>query len=128
MQRNLLDTHTLIWFINGNTTLSNKVRQAIEAHDAVNFVSIASLWEIAVKVSLSKLELKTTYSKIYDQLIDNGFELLPITFEDTLIVSGLPFVHRDPFDRLIIAQAMNNNLTILSKDQHFSSYEVPVLW
>ena len=128
MQRNLLDTHTLIWFINGNTTLSNKVRQAIEAHDAVNFVSIASLWEIAVKVSLGKLELKTTYSKIYDQLIDNGFELLPITFEDTLIVSGLPFVHRDPFDRLIIAQAMNNNLTILSKDQHFSSYEVPVLW
>jgi PIN domain nuclease of toxin-antitoxin system len=128
MQRNLLDTHTLIWFINGNTTLSDKVRQAIEAHDAVNFVSIASLWEIAVKVSLGKLELKTTYSKIYDQLIDNGFELLPITFEDTLIVSGLPFVHRDPFDRLIIAQAMNNNLTILSKDQHFSSYEVPVLW
>ncbi|MBX3257406.1 MAG: type II toxin-antitoxin system VapC family toxin [Chitinophagaceae bacterium] len=128
MQRNLLDTHTLIWFINGNTTLSNKVRQAIEAHDAVNFVSIASLWEIAVKVSLGKLELKTTYSKIYDQLIDNGFELLPITFEDTLIVSGLPFVHRDPFDRLIIAQAMNNNLTILSKDQHFSSYQVPVLW
>ncbi|MBX2923345.1 MAG: type II toxin-antitoxin system VapC family toxin [Chitinophagaceae bacterium] len=128
MQRNLLDTHTLIWFINGNRTLSNKVRQAIEAHDAVNFVSIARLWEIAVKVSLGKLELKTTYSKIYDQLIDNGFELLPITFEDTLIVSGLPFVHRDPFDRLIIAQAMNNNLTILSKDQHFSSYEVPVLW
>lgn len=84
--------------------------------------------EIAVKVSLGKLELKTTYSKIYDQLIDNGFELLPITFEDTLIVSGLPFVHRDPFDRLIIAQAMNNNLTILSKDQHFSSYEVTVLW
>lgn len=128
MQRNLLDTHTLIWFINGNTTLPNKVRQVIEANDAVNFVSIASLWEISVKVSLGKLELKTTYSKIYDQLIDNGFELLPITFEDTLIVSGLPFVHRDPFDRLIIAQAMNNNLTILSKDQHFSSYEVPVLW
>jgi PIN domain nuclease of toxin-antitoxin system len=128
MQRNLLDTHTLIWFINGNTTLPNKVRQVIEANDAVNFVSIASLWEISVKVSLGKLELKTTYSKIYDQLIDNGFELLPITFEDTLIVSGLPFVHRDPFDRLIIAQAMNNNLTILSKDQHFSSYEVTVLW
>lgn len=128
MQRNLLDTHTLIWFINGDTTLSNKVRQAVEANDAVNFVSIVSLWEIAVKVSLGKLELKTTYSKVYDQLIDNAFELLPITFEDTLIVSGLPFVHRDPFDRLIIAQAMNNNLIILSKDQHFSSYEVTVLW
>ncbi|MBN8789331.1 MAG: type II toxin-antitoxin system VapC family toxin [Terrimonas sp.] len=128
MQRNLLDTHTLIWFINGDTTLSNKVRQAVEANDTVNFVSIVSLWEIAVKVSLGKLELKTTYYKIYDQLIDNGFELLPITFEDTLIVSGLPFVHRDPFDRLIIAQAMNNNLIILSKDQHFSSYEATVLW
>ncbi|MCO5240826.1 MAG: type II toxin-antitoxin system VapC family toxin [Chitinophagaceae bacterium] len=128
MQRNLLDTHTLIWFINGDTTLSNKVRQAIEAQDVINFVSIASLWEIAVKVSLGKLELRTIYSKIYEQLIDNGFELLPITFEDTLIVSGLPFVHRDPFDRLIIAQAMNNNLTILSKDPHFSSYEVTVLW
>jgi len=91
-------------------------------------VSIASLWEIAVKVSLGKLDLKTTYSRIYDQLIDNGFELLPITFEDTAIISDLPFIHRDPFDRLIIAQAINNNLTILSKDQHFSAYEVTVFW
>lgn len=128
MLRNLLDTHTLIWFINGDRDLSDKVRKAIEAADSANFVSIASLWEMAIKVSLGKLELKTPFSHVYNQMSNNGFELLPITFEDTLKLSVLPWEHRDPFDRLIIAQALNNDLTILSKDGHFSSYAAKVLW
>ena len=124
----LLDTHTLIWFISGSKELSQTARQAIEEDNVTNFVSIASLWEIAIKVSLNKLELKTSFSQINKQLLENGFELLPITFEDTLTVSALPFHHRDPFDRIIITQAITNGLIIISKDEHFSLYGVNVIW
>lgn len=128
MQRNLLDTHALIWFINGDTNLSLKAKQAIETTNAINFVSIASLWEISIKISLGKLELKVPYRQIFQQIMDNGFEILPITFEDTFVLSTLSFHHRDPFDRLIITQAMNNKLTVLSKDEHFTSYKISLLW
>jgi PIN domain nuclease of toxin-antitoxin system len=128
MQLNLLDTHTLIWFIGGNKELSHNARQVIEAENATNFISIATLWEIAIKISLGKLELKTPFNQINQQLLENGFEVLPITFEDTLIVSTLPFHHRDPFDRIIIAQAITNKLSIISKDEHFSSYSAKVIW
>ena len=128
MQQNLLDTHTLIWFIDGSDQLSQRARQEIETENANNFVSIASFWEIAIKVSLGKLELKTTFNQINNKLIENGFEVLPITFEDTLVISSLPLHHRDPFDRIIIAQAMTNNITIVSKDRQFSLYGVKVIW
>ncbi len=128
MQQYLLDTHTLIWFIGGNKELSQVARQSIEAIDATNFVSIASLWEIAIKISLGKLELKTPFNQINRQILENGFEILPITFDDTLTVSALPFHHRDPFDRIIIVQAITNGLTIISKDEHFSSYDAKVIW
>ena len=128
MQQNLLDTHALIWFISGSKELSQAAQSSIEADDANNFVSIANLWEIAIKISLGKLELKTPFKEIGRQISENGFEILPVTFEDTLTVSTLPFLHRDPFDRIIIAQAITNGLTIISKDQNFSSYSVNVIW
>jgi len=128
MKQYLLDTHTLIWFIGGNNELSEAARRSIEGENVTNFVSIASLWEIAIKVSLNKLELKTPFNQINMQLLKNGFELLPVTFEDTLTVAALPFHHRDPFDRIIIAQAITNGLTIISKDEHFPSYGVNLIW
>lgn len=128
MQQNLLDTHTLIWFIEGSDQLSQKARQEIETENTNNFVSIASLWEIAIKVSLGKIELKTSFHQINNKLSENGFEILPLTFEDTLIISTLPFHHRDPFDRIIIAQAMTNKMTIISKDGQFSLYGAKVVW
>ena len=128
MQQNLLDTHTLIWFIEGSDQLSQKARQEIETENTNNFVSIASLWEIAIKVSLGKIELKTSFYQINNKLSENGFEILPLTFEDTLIISTLPFHHRDPFDRIIIAQAMTNKMTIISKDGQFSLYGAKVVW
>lgn len=70
---NLIDTHTFIWFIEGDNQLSKQARKAIERNDAINFVSIASLWEIAVKISLKKLELKTPFSIISTQILNNGF-------------------------------------------------------
>ena len=123
----LLDTHTLIWFLNGDKELSTKARQAIESPETTNFVSIVSLWEIAIKISLHKLDLKTSFEKIGEEISNNNFEMLSITFQDTLILSSLPFHHRDPFDRLLIAQSINNKFTLISKDQHFESYKGKVL-
>lgn len=124
----LLDTHTLIWFINGENELSSSARKSIEHPGANNFVSIASIWEIAVKISLGKLKLNAPMSKIPEQLDKNGFQLLPISLDDTMMLSSLPFHHRDPFDRLLIVQSKTNNLTIISKDGQFSNYGVAVLW
>lgn len=124
----LLDTHTLIWFLNGDKNLSSKARKAIESFEALNFVSIASLWEIAIKVSLSRLELKTSFEKIEEEIIKNDFKMLSISFRDTLVLSALPFHHRDPFDRLLIAQSMNNDFILISKDPFFDSYQIKTLW
>jgi PIN domain nuclease of toxin-antitoxin system len=127
-KQNLLDTHTIIWFIDGSKEISRVARQEIESENAANFVSIASLWEMAIKISLGKLELKTPFNQINIKLAENGFAILPVTFEDTLIVSALPFHHRDPFDRLIIAQSMTNKLSVISKDDLFSYYSIKVIW
>lgn len=124
----LLDTHTLIWFLNGDKDLSSNARKAIESFEALNFVSIASLWEIAIKVSLGRLDLKTSFEKIEEEIIKNNFKMLPITFRDTMVLSTLPFHHRDPFDRLLIAQSMNNKFIVISKDQRFDSYKIKLLW
>jgi len=124
----LLDTHTIIWFINGDLELSKKARNVIEEDSSANFVSIASLWEIAIKVSLGKLELNGPFSEIRTQLDQNGFQLLPITWEDTLLIASLPFHHRDPFDRILIAQSINTNLKIITKDDQFKNYAVSLIW
>ena len=125
---NLLDTHTFIWFNEGDIQLSKDARKAIERDDVINFISIASLWEISIKISLGKLELKTPFSSISDQILKNGFQILPITFHDTLALSKLPFHHRDPFDRMIISQSISNKLAIVSKDKNFKDYQVSLIW
>jgi PIN domain nuclease of toxin-antitoxin system len=125
---NLIDTHALIWFLNGDNNLSEKAKKAIEDKDANNFVSIASLWEIAIKISLGKLELKTPFAEISKQIEINGFQILPVTFEDTLILSTLPFYHRDPFDRIIISQSITNKFSIISKDSYFDAYNIALIW
>ena len=128
MQQNLLDTHTFIWFIDGDKQLSQTARTSIEGDNVANYVSIGSLWEISIKISLKKLELKVPFDQINKQFLENGFELLPVTFADTLTVSTLPFHHRDPFDRIIIAQALNSGINIITTDENFSLYGVNVIW
>jgi PIN domain nuclease of toxin-antitoxin system len=124
----LLDTHALIWFLNGDKFLSSKARKAIESENASNFVSIASLWEIAIKISLDRLSIKVPFKKLSEELDKNNFQLLPITFSDTVVLTSLKFHHRDPFDRLIISQAIANGFTLISKDGEFSKYEIKLLW
>lgn len=124
----LLDTHTLIWFLGGDKNLSTHARNAIESDGVTNYVSIVSLWEIAIKISLGRLELKSPFEKIEEEIFKNDFQILPITFKDTLILSTLPFNHNDPFDRVLIFQGINNKLTIISKDRHFENYKIKLLW
>ncbi len=124
----LLDTHAFIWFISGDASLPPKVLDAIKNVENKCFISIASLWEIAIKSSLKKLELKSDFNRIVDFLADNDIEILAITFDHLQRLLTLEFHHKDPFDRIIISQALTERLTILSKDEHFPSYTDRILW
>lgn len=124
----LLDTHTLIWFFDGNRKLSLKAQKAIETNNNNNYVSIASIWEIAIKISLERLIINLPFKNLNKELIKNNFQLLPITFHDIVILTSQPFHHNDPFDRIIIAQAIANNYTLITKDKLFSAYSLQTLW
>jgi PIN domain nuclease of toxin-antitoxin system len=125
--KQLLDTHSFIWFVTGNSRITNKVRLQIENND--NLLSIASVWEIAIKFSIGKLNLGISIQELVDkQIIDNGIELLSITTEHLAVVANLPLHHRDPFDRLIIAQATVEQIPIVGVDKVFDSYSVQRLW
>jgi PIN domain nuclease of toxin-antitoxin system len=127
--RLLLDTHTFLWFIMGSPHLSAAARSLIE--DAANekFVSVASLWEIAIKLSIGKLTLSAPFDVLIPQQLSlNGFELLNIEIEHAAVVATLPFHHRDPFDRLLIAQAAVEKMSIVGSDTVFDVYPVSRLW
>lgn len=125
----LLDTHTFLWFIMGSPNLSAVARALIE--DAANekFVSVASLWEIGIKLSIGKLTLSAPFDVLIpQQLTLNGFELLNIEMGHAAAVAALPFHHRDPFDRLLIAQAAVEHMSLVSVDTMFDAYPVARLW
>lgn len=124
----LLDTHTLIWFLNGDIALSQTAKNKIQEEGISNFISIASIWEIGIKISLGKLEIKKPFAELEVQITENGMQLLPISFQDISIITSLPFHHRDPFDRIIAAQALNLNLTLVTRDQIFKQYGVMLAW
>jgi PIN domain nuclease of toxin-antitoxin system len=125
----LLDTHTLLWFIAGSANLSEAARRLIEDDENEKFVSIASIWETAIKVSIGKMSLTASFDELFPhQLEVNGFELLPIKVEHTSIVSTLKFHHRDPFDRILIAQSIHEKASLVSLDAAFDDYGIARLW
>jgi PIN domain nuclease of toxin-antitoxin system len=125
----LLDTHTLLWFIAGSGSLSASARSLIEDASNEKFVSIASIWETAIKVSIGKMSLSAPFDVLFPrQLQINGFDLLPVKVEHTSVVTTLPFHHRDPFDRLLIAQAIKERMTLVSVDEVFDNYGITRLW
>ena len=122
----LLDTHTLLWFISGNLDLSPTSRKLIEGTENEKFVSAASIWETAIKVSIGKMSLMAPFDDIFPRQLEiNGFDLLPVKIEHSSIVATLPFHHRDPFDRMLIAQARHEGFTFVSRDRHVAPYGVP---
>ena len=124
----ILDTHTIIWFLNGDNKLSEKSKKIIENQDHTKFVSIATIWEIAIKTSLNKFKFDKGFKKFLHLIEDNGFEIIPISVEHALTVSTLNFIHRDPFDRLIVSKALSDNLTIITKDEYIEKYDVRTIW
>ena len=124
----LLDTHSFIWYFEGNERLSNNAINLIESIDNNVFISIASLWEISIKPKLGKLVLKIPYEELKPLIISKRIEILPISFEDTFINSNLDYHHRDPFDRIIISQSLNNHLTVVGRDKIFDKYNVNMIW
>jgi PIN domain nuclease of toxin-antitoxin system len=125
----LLDTHTFIWFIEGNPELSDLAKSLIEDPENERLLSIASLWEIAIKTSLGRLNLKASIQQLVDNHVyGNAIALLPIAPNCLDRLANLAFHHKDPFDRLIIAQAMVEKLTIVSKDGLFTNYDVDCVW
>lgn len=124
----LLDTHALIWFINGDKSLSEKARNLIKNLENECFVSIASVWEIAIKLSLGKLELNCSFNDLSKLLIESEIEILPISFEHINYLLSLEFHHRDPFDRIIISQGIIEKMAIVTKDDNFINYRVKTIW
>jgi len=118
----------LIWFLNGDEKLSDKAKSAIEDSANSKIVSIASIWEIAIKISLNKFRFSKGFKHFLDMVEDNGFEILPITFEHALELSTLEYIHRDPFDRLLIAQCKSENLVIVTKDDNIKRYNIKTIW
>jgi PIN domain nuclease of toxin-antitoxin system len=123
--RLLIDSHALLWHVLDDSRLGPIPTEAIEAADAEVLVSIASLWEIAIKSALGKLNAPDDLPERVQTL---GFELLPVAAAHAWRVRELPHHHGDPFDRLLIAQAQTDSLPIMTADTVFASYEVTVIW
>jgi PIN domain nuclease of toxin-antitoxin system len=124
----ILDTHAFLWGISGDRRMSQKARDLFVGPSDL-FLSIASIWEILIKVQLRKLSLpEPTGPYVIEKLADNRIETLPIELDHLLAFEGLALHHRDPFDRMLIAQALQENLPIITADRHFSRYSVEVVW
>jgi PIN domain nuclease of toxin-antitoxin system len=124
----LLDTHVFLWFVNDHPKLSNHFKDLIEDDDNVSYLSMASLWEMSIKFNLGKLTLEPDYEEFVErEVITSSIKLLKIELEHLKINAALPFHHRDPFDRLIIAQAVVENLPIISVDSAFDKYSVTLI-
>ena len=124
----LLDTHTFLWFLDDSPQLSQKGKALLEADNEL-LLSVASLWEIAIKLRLGKLTVAVPIEVLMtQQLTQNDIVLLPITVAPLIVVSTLPLHHRDPFDRLLVAQALVEQMPIVSADPAFDAYPVQRLW
>lgn len=117
--RLLLDTHILLWSVEGDEHLSAHARALIQSAEKV-YVSSVSIWEVAIKAAIGKLQIDA--SDLARQLLLDGFAQLPITHAHAVVVQSLPLHHRDPFDRLLIAQAMTEGMRLLTADAHLAAY------
>jgi len=123
----LLDTHTLLWAIFQTDKLSHKVVTILSEEDEI-YVSIASLWEIAIKKSIGKLKLNVSIEDLAKICRENAITILPIDIMDVAELPDLPRVHGDPFDRMLIVSARNRKMTLVTKDNIIPRYDVKTLW
>jgi PIN domain nuclease of toxin-antitoxin system len=122
--RVLLDTHALLWWLSDDPDLSASAREAIAGGGNVVFVSAATIWEIRIKEAIGKLELPEDFRQVLD---DQPFDALDVTAKHAHALAGLPMHHRDPFDRMLIAQARVEKLRLVTRDPRFAQYDVPLI-
>lgn len=129
MKSYLLDTHTLLWWVADSPRLSAKAREIIGQRRNPCFFSLASSWEMSIKASLGKLKLTIPVQEfVVTHLAVNGFKQLDLNLNHVTRVESLAWHHRDPFDRLLVAQAMEENLSIISADQSMAHYDIDCVW
>ncbi|HET7035116.1 MAG TPA: type II toxin-antitoxin system VapC family toxin [Thermomicrobiaceae bacterium] len=127
--RYLLDTHAFLWWVMDDRRLSGRVRALIQDPENELLFSAASAWEIAIKARLGRIRLQGDPREVIpQQLVANGFAQLAIETPHALEVATLPLLHRDPFDRLLVAQALLEGLPLLSADPAIAQYDIPVIW
>ena len=126
--RYLLDTHSILWFFDHIEKLSGRILGTILEPANKKYVSIVSAWELAIKTSLGKLTFEGGVENFFILIEENGFELLPIKEEHIKLVETLPFIHRDPFDRMLIASAISEGMNLITADLNIHKYNVSWLW
>ncbi|MBE9062603.1 type II toxin-antitoxin system VapC family toxin [cf. Phormidesmis sp. LEGE 11477] len=124
----LIDTYAFLWYIQASDQLSPKAAGILEDPSQSLYFSIASLWEISIKMGLGKLTLDNSFHELEALLSRLSIEILPVTFADTETYLRLPLHHRDPFDRILVSQAMNCSLFIITADSAFNAYAIDPIW
>jgi PIN domain nuclease of toxin-antitoxin system len=127
--RLLLDTHVFIWWNSDNTRLSPKVRQLLEDENSELILSVVSAWEMQIKLQLRKLVLPAHLTTVLStQQRENGLEILPVRLAHVFTLDTLPFHHKDPFDRMLVAQAITENVPFVTHDSVMSQYPITIIW
>ena len=124
----LLDTHTVLWFAQNSPELSPIAKEAILRQDSLNFVSIVSAWELAIKISIGKIRIDGGVKEFFNIVDRNGFLFLPIKREHIQHAETLPFEHRDPFDRILVCAALREGLTFITADINIQKYDIHCVW
>ncbi len=123
----LVDTNVFIWFAEDNKMINSGIKTVLENEKNNLFVSVVTFWEIAIKKSIKKLEMQLTLNELYWLTVKEGFNILPIKFEHIAFLENLPYYHKDPFDRLIISQAFEEELVVATIDKVFIDYGINVI-
>jgi len=123
----LIDTQTFVWFVENDPKLPVSIRNVMEDDQYNLFISIASMWEIVIKSSLGKLPLQKNIPEMIKDITRNGFSILQIIPQHLITLHGLEYIHRDPFDRIIISQAITENMQVVSSDELFGKYHINLL-
>ena len=127
--RALLDTHAFLWWIDDDARLSAPARGVIADGENQILLSVVSVWEILVKAGLGRLVIEEPVAeRVSEQIEANAFEVLPIHLRHALRLTDLPSLHRDPFDRMLVAQALEEGLTVISGDRALSDYPIRLVW
>lgn len=124
----LLDTHAFLWFIAGDKQLPVNIKKELSDINKSCFLSIASLWEIAIKKQIGKLEFNIDFSELFRFAERNQIEVISINETHLSILLTLPFLNNDPFDRIIVAQAISEDLVLISRDKKLKNYNIKVKW